>query len=48
MNSYTPAQQEAITNLSGNMVVCAGAGSGKTRVLVERYIHILRQGEAGC
>ncbi len=37
---FTPAQQQAI-NLDGHIVVTAGAGSGKTRVLVERYLRLL-------
>jgi len=47
MNNYTPVQQTAITHI-GNMAVAAGAGSGKTRVLVERYVHILRTRKSGC
>ncbi|MGB3975753.1 MAG: UvrD-helicase domain-containing protein [bacterium] len=34
-------QQKAALNLSHNIAVSAGAGSGKTRVLVERYLKIL-------
>jgi ATP-dependent helicase/nuclease subunit A len=37
---YTEAQEQAIT-LDGNLVVTAGAGSGKTRVLVARYLRLL-------
>lgn len=37
---FTPAQQQAI-DLDGHIVVTAGAGSGKTRVLVERYLRLL-------
>lgn len=36
----TPEQHDAIM-LDGNLVVTAGAGSGKTRVLVERYLRLL-------
>ena len=34
-------QQKAALNLTHNIAVSAGAGSGKTRVLVERYLKIL-------
>ncbi len=40
---FTPQQAEAITQRAHNLVVTAGAGSGKTRVLVERFIHLLDQ-----
>lgn len=39
--SLTPKQQEAVDSLHHNCIVSAGAGSGKTRVLVERYLKIL-------
>ena len=47
MNSFTAEQQAAIETLDCNLLVKAGAGAGKTRVLVERYIHILATGAAG-
>jgi len=37
----TPAQQEAVTSRSRYLCVDAGAGSGKTRVLVERVVDLL-------
>lgn len=40
----TPSQQEAITTIDCSLAVTAGAGSGKTRVLVERYLHLLEKG----
>lgn len=43
MTDFTPQQKEAITTISKNVAVSAGAGSGKTRVLVERYLHILQK-----
>lgn len=39
----TEAQRAAITS-NGNTVVRAGAGSGKTHVLVERYVELLHRG----
>ncbi len=39
----TEAQAEAINAIDVNVAVSAGAGSGKTRVLVERYLNILYQ-----
>ncbi|MDE0684957.1 MAG: UvrD-helicase domain-containing protein [Candidatus Poribacteria bacterium] len=41
----TPSQQEAL-NINKHVCVTAGAGSGKTTVLVERYLKILREGNA--
>ena len=38
---FTPAQQNAIDALGGSVLVSAAAGSGKTRVLVERVIKLL-------
>lgn len=39
----TPNQQQAL-NIEKHICVTAGAGSGKTTVLVERYLEILREG----
>lgn len=37
---FTPDQLTAL-QFPGNVIVSAGAGSGKTKVLVEKYIHLL-------
>ncbi|MFD1408970.1 UvrD-helicase domain-containing protein [Kroppenstedtia eburnea] len=39
--SMTPEQVQAVHSLDTDCIVSAGAGSGKTRVLVERYLTIL-------
>ena len=36
-------QMAAILAIDCNVSVSAGAGSGKTKVLVERFVHILEQ-----
>ena len=41
----TPSQQQALS-IDKHICVTAGAGSGKTTVLVERYLKILREGNA--
>lgn len=43
MNSFTTEQYAAIYTLGCNIAVSAGAGAGKTRVLVERYFNLLQQ-----
>lgn len=44
MSRFTPSQQLAITAEGRNILVSAGAGSGKTTVLSERVIHLLKRG----
>lgn len=40
----TPEQAEAISIIDRDLMVVAGAGSGKTKVLVERYVNLVEQG----
>ena len=39
-------QKEAVLNIDGPNLIVAGAGSGKTRVLTTRLIHIINQKKA--
>ena len=43
MTRLTEAQRRVVTPLDENFCVTSGAGCGKTRVLVERYIYFLDQ-----
>ncbi len=43
MTENTPAQQEAVTHPGGPLLILAGAGTGKTHVVVERFAWLVAQ-----
>ena len=46
LNNLNNNQKEAIINLEGPCLIVAGAGSGKTKVLTTRVVHIIKEKKA--
>ncbi len=44
LNDLNPEQQKAVAQSEGSMVILAGAGSGKTRVITYKILHLIHQG----
>jgi DNA helicase-2/ATP-dependent DNA helicase PcrA len=43
LKDLNPDQQKAVLNTAGPMIILAGAGSGKTRVLTYKVIHLIEE-----
>src|SRR5215213_10928671 len=44
LQDLTDAQREAATHVDGPLLIIAGAGSGKTRVITRRVAHLISLG----
>lgn len=46
LSDFSPLQQQAILHKEGNVLISAGAGSGKTAVLIQRLYELIKNGDA--
>ncbi|WP_282456709.1 UvrD-helicase domain-containing protein [Chitinophaga sedimenti] len=44
LNELNERQREAVVHINGPLMIVAGAGSGKTKVLTTRIAHLMKNG----
>ena len=47
IKSLNAAQKKAVTHIDGPLLIVAGAGSGKTRVLTSRIANLIKEKSLG-
>ena len=46
LKNLNEAQSQAVTHIEGPLLIVAGAGSGKTKVLTSRIAHLIKEKKA--